>query len=86
MTILRSTDHSDILVAYIKRLSLADLERIVEAQRACWHAAMNLGMRTQIECQNNSEIIIRQAADNMIEHDKQIIERVVLKSTSQLIA
>ena len=41
MTILRSTDHSDILVAYIKRLSLADLERIVEAERACWHAAMN---------------------------------------------
>lgn len=72
--------HSEILNAYISRLTLADLENLAKQSRACTHAAMNLGNSAQIEAQAGLYAAVCNAVDNLIRHDKEIISKIVNSS------
>lgn len=69
--------HVLILDAYIARLTISDLEKIVEAKKASAQAALNYGNRAQLEAMANRTQVVRDSMGNMIQWDRDIISRVV---------
>ena len=69
--------HAVILEAYVARLSISDLERIIEARKEGARAALNQGNRAQLAAMENTSKVVASSVSNMIEWDRDIIARVV---------
>lgn len=71
--------HSDILNAYLSRLTLADLRAIVTAAEYSQAAQLNGGISEQLRRQTEMRGTVRDAINGLIQHDQDLIERVVRK-------
>lgn len=76
-------NHADILYAYIARLSVADLESIIEAERATWHAAVNGGTSEQSAAQKASRDNVRALIKRMHESDRDTIATIVRRNATK---
>jgi hypothetical protein len=70
--------HCHILAAYMNRLTVSDLEAILEANKAGWHAGFNLGTAAQIEAHKTMERAVDQAVHHLSEHDINLIGKAVV--------
>lgn len=75
--------HSDILNAYLSRLSLASLREIVAAAEYSHKAQLNAGMSEQLRRQTEMRQAVRNAIDSVIEYDHKLIEKAVIKACSE---
>lgn len=62
-----------ILVAFITRLSDAQMQRLTGLSGECTFAQCNSGINAQIEVQNKFRTAIVVAADSLIDHDVRLI-------------
>lgn len=72
--------HSDILNAYLSRLTLADLRAILAAAEYSQEAQANHSTKEQIRRQTEMRGTVRDAIDGLIQYDRDLIERVVRKA------
>lgn len=71
--------HSDILNAYLSRLSLASLREILTAAEYAQKAQLNAGTSEQLRRQTEMRQTVRDAVDGLIQHDRDLIAKVVIK-------
>lgn len=68
---------ADVLAALIARLSLQSLEAIQETAKDAWHAAMNLGISSQLQAHQDQRAACTAAISSMIRHDKEIVSNTI---------
>ena len=73
---MKINKHSDILYAYLSRLTLADLRKILASAEKCQVAQLNNGTSTQLRYQSEMQLSVRKAIEGMIEHDIELIEKI----------
>lgn len=73
--------HRAILMAYISRLTLADMRDLLACREACTHAGMNLGTRSQIDAHARLDASVCRTINNLIKHDLALIESVIERET-----
>jgi len=78
---MHKIDHAAILFAYLSRITHADIENILERDKVCLHAAMNLGNSAQLSAQAGMYAAVANAVNNLIKHDVELIEHEVKRST-----
>ena len=78
---MHKIDHAAILFAYLSRITHADMENILERDKVCLHAAMNLGNSAQLSAQAGMYAAVANAVNNLIKHDVELIEHEVKRST-----
>lgn len=71
--------HSDILNAYLSRLSLADLRHILVAAEYSQQAQLNHGISEQLRRQTEMRQTVRDAVNGLIQYDRDLIAKVVIK-------
>lgn len=71
--------HSDILNAYLSRLSLADLRQILTAAEYSQQAQLNHGISEQLRRQTEMRQTVRDAVNGLIQYDCDLIAKVVIK-------
>ena len=69
--------HQNILMAYISRLTLADIQDMHDKKTDCTYAGMNLGNRSQIDAHAALYASVCRTINNMIKHDLALIESVI---------
>jgi len=74
--------HADILYAYLVRLTLDDLQEIVEAERNAWRAQANYGMSGQIAEQNAAREVVRAAVGRMLASDRANVETIIRRNVA----
>jgi hypothetical protein len=74
---MHKIDHAAILFAYLSRITHADIENILERDKACLHAAMNLGNSAQLSAQAGMYAAVANAVNNLIEHDVALIDKTL---------
>lgn len=72
--------HSDILNAYLSRLTLADLRMIVMAAEYSQAAQLNQPTREQLRRELEMRQTVRAAVEGMIAHDLELIETTVKRA------
>lgn len=82
-TPLRDGAHTNILAAYLSRLTPADMQTITEAAHACSYAGANLGNSSQLSAHEQLIIAIHTAIERMLEHDKLLINKAILRETEE---
>jgi len=70
-------DHARILNAYLARMTLSDLENIMQASKRWTHAAMNYSNSQQIQAQAGFYAAVCNSVNNLIAHDISHIELVI---------
>jgi hypothetical protein len=70
-------EHAKILDLYLSRISIADLEKIVEAKKECARAALNQGNSAQLVAHGTRAVAVTEAVEHLIEWDRDIITRRV---------
>ncbi len=69
--------HRTILMAYISRLSLADIQDMHDKAKECTYAGMNLGNQAQINAHAALYASVCRAIGNMCRHDKELIAQII---------
>ncbi|ARL25506.1 hypothetical protein [Burkholderia pseudomallei] len=72
--------HTDILYAYLVRLSFGDLQQIVDAERNAWHAQANYGTSGQTAEQNAAREVVRAAIGRMLASDRANVETIIRRN------
>ena len=72
--------HSDILNAYLSRLTLADLRAILVAAEYSQAAQLNQPTREQLRRELEMRQTVRDAIDGLIRHDLDLIETIVTRT------
>ena len=70
-------NHVQILNAYISRLTLADINNISEHVSRCVHAQLNNSTPTQLKEQAGLYAAVCNSINNLIRHDKNLINTIV---------
>jgi hypothetical protein len=78
---MHKIDHAAILFAYLSRITRADMENILERDKVCLHAAMNLGNSAQSSARAGMYGAVANAVNNLIKHDVELIEHHIKHST-----
>lgn len=68
---------TEILTAFIDRLSRNDLDQIKRAADDCWWAAANAGTSSQLESSRQQKALISAVIARMLPTDKETIERII---------
>lgn len=76
-------NHTKILNAYLSRFTLKDIEEILKAKNSCMHRMLNEGMNSQLIGADRFEKTVTQAINNLIQHDLNLIEKVISKETTK---
>lgn len=76
-------NHTRILNAYLARLTVKDLEKIVQANNDWQHSALNHGNNTQLKAQENLMAAISHAISNVIQHDIINIEKIISEEVAE---
>jgi hypothetical protein len=69
--------HRTILMAYISRLTLADIQDMQHRAKDCTYAGMNLGNQAQINARAALYASVCRAIGNMCKHDKELITQII---------
>jgi hypothetical protein len=69
--------HRTILMAYISRLTLADIQDMHHKAKDCTYAGMNLGNQAQINAHASLYASVCRAIGNMTRHDKELIAQII---------
>lgn len=77
---LKDEHHTRLLMAYVSRLTVSQLERITEAQRNAWHQGMNGSTGAQLDAHNKLEATVKDVISEIIQWDKNVINTVVNKT------
>jgi lipopolysaccharide biosynthesis regulator YciM len=72
-----NADHAVIFSAYLSRVSIEDLEKIVEAQKNCARAALNSNTISQLDAQTKRTAVVAESVEHLIQWDRDIIAQVV---------
>lgn len=80
---MKINKHSDILYAYLARLTLADLRKILASAEKCQVAQLNNGTSTQLRYQSEMQLSVRKAIEGMIENDIELIEKIMERAKNQ---
>lgn len=67
------SEHTRILKAYIDRMPLADLERVMQANNRVWHEVFNGNAGSQREASTDLFSAIMDALGHMSGHDRNMI-------------
>lgn len=73
--------HQNILMAYISRLTLGDIQDMHDKKIDCTYAGMNLGNRSQIDAHERLYASVCRAIGNMVSHDKELIATIIERET-----
>ena len=76
MTITK-IDHARILNAYLSRMTLADMQNLMQAKERWTHAAMNYSNSQQLQAQAGFYAAVCNSVNNLIAHDLHNIEIVI---------
>ncbi len=79
-SILGKSAHSRILYAYLARLTPAHIDEIRDAALAAQRAALNEGMRGQIEAQQNMMLATLTAVGLMSDYDRGLVDEVIRRN------
>lgn len=82
---MNTLQHAKVLNAYLSRLTPEALDEICKTQKAAWHASLNLGASSQNETQKDAEKSIQSALEPLIDHDKEIIHRLMVKELASTV-
>jgi hypothetical protein len=74
---MTAEQHAKILYAYIARLSMSDLRKIVVAERECWHAQCNQGAAAQAAARKEAFETVRVAVAVMLADDRFNVETII---------
>ncbi|QKE22878.1 hypothetical protein 8P_057 [Pseudomonas phage 8P] len=77
---MKLDQHSDILNAYLSRLTLADLRAILVAAEYSQAAQLNHPTREQLRRELEMRQTVRDAIDGLIRHDLDLIETIVTRT------
>lgn len=72
---------TDILGAFISRMTLNDMEQIKRASDASWWAQMNGGSALQAEAQRQERAVINAVLARMLPTDKETITVIIKDRT-----
>jgi hypothetical protein len=76
MTITK-IDHARILNAYLSRMTLADMQNLMQANERWTHAAMNYSNNQQLQAQAGFYAAVCNSVNNLIAHDLNHVELVI---------
>jgi hypothetical protein len=76
-------DHARILNAYLSRMTLADMQNIMQANERWIHAAMNQGNNQQLQAQAGFYAAVCNSVNNLIAHDLHHVELVIDEETGE---
>ena len=71
------SEHTRILKAYIDRLPLAELEKIMKASHRTWHEQLNGNANSQEDADFKLYATIMNGLGNMLTHDRHNITTIV---------
>lgn len=74
--------HSDILNAYVSRMSIADVKQLLHAVQYSMEGAMNHGSGEQLRRDLERRQVVREIVENMIEYDQRLITATVRKTVN----
>jgi hypothetical protein len=83
---MTNQDHTDILSAYLQRITLADLKLLNTTITASWSASLNYGMNEQIKRQNDVDNAIAHVIEGILWQDKALIDKVILQAVDKATA
>jgi len=69
--------HKTILMAYMSRLTLADIQDMQHKAKDCTYAGMNLGNQSQINARAALYASVCRAIENMCRHDQELITQII---------
>lgn len=81
---MTNQDHTNILSAYLQRITLADLKLLNQTITASWSASLNYGMSEQIKRQNDVDNAIAHVIEGILWQDKALIDKVILQATNKV--
>jgi hypothetical protein len=73
--------HRTILMAYMSRLTLGDIQDMHDKAKECTYAGMNLSNRSQIDARAGLYASVCRAIGNMCRHDKELIATIIENET-----
>ena len=76
-------DHARILNAYLSRMTLADMQNLMQAKERCIHAAMNYSNSQQLQAQAGFYGAVCNSVNNLIAHDLNYVELVIDEETGE---
>lgn len=71
------SEHSDILKAYVGRISLQDMRNILEAYEGCWQEQNNGNRGSQHHADIRLDTAIREAMGKMLSSDRDNITTII---------
>lgn len=74
---MTTEQHARILYAYLSRLTPAEIDAILTAEKEAWHASINLGLSSQLAAHEKSMLAIQTAIGRMMDYDKNNIQRII---------
>jgi len=83
---MTNQDHTNILSAYLQRITLADLKLLNTTITASWSASLNYGMNEQIKRQNDVDNAIAHVIEGILWQDKALIDKVILQAVDKTTA
>ena len=73
--------HKAILMAYVSRLTLADMRDLLARAEECANAGLNLGIRSQIDAHADLYASVCKSVNNLCKHDQALIESIIENET-----
>ena len=83
---MTNQDHTNILRAYLSRITLADLKLLNTTITASWSASLNYGLSEQLKRQSDVDNAIAHVIDGILWQDKALIDAVILQATDKATA
>ena len=83
---MTNQDHTNILSAYLQRITLADLKLLNTTITASWSASLNYGMSEQLKRQSDVDNAIAHVIEGILWQDKALIDKVILQTVDKATA
>jgi hypothetical protein len=74
---MKTINHADILMAYLSRMTRADLEHILDREAVWSNACWNGNSQSQNQARAGFYAAICNGVNNLQKHDIQLIEKVL---------
>lgn len=75
--------HAKILSAYLHRLTVADVEAMLEAVKDSHHAGANLGTNSQAACHTALELVVAERLSSKLAHDLDNVASIIRRELEQ---
>lgn len=81
-----ANSHASILDAYLARLPLTELRKLVVAHEACLQAQLNGNTSAQMECISQAKATARAAIDSILWSDMRYIEYRIANHVKEVVS